>query len=112
MIKLPYDEIVAKLNEKSNLTSEEIASKIKLKMEQLSGLISKEGAAHIIANELGINLFECYTLLIYDIFVPQGNPKIHETFFRACVSIWKVLSGHYGNVRIDICQPFSLKVSA
>ena len=40
----------------------------------------------------------------------QGNPKIHETFFRACLSIWKVLSGNYGNVRVDFCQPFSLKV--
>ena len=27
-------------------------------MKQLSGLISKEGAAHIVANELGVKIFE------------------------------------------------------
>ena len=31
---------------------------IDLKLKQLSGLISKEGAAHIIANELGVKIFE------------------------------------------------------
>ena len=30
-------------------------------MKQLSGLISKEGAAHIVANELGIKLFDSFT---------------------------------------------------
>ncbi|HII71435.1 TPA: hypothetical protein HA265_01635, partial [Candidatus Woesearchaeota archaeon] len=34
---------------------------IKQKLEQLSGLISKDGAAHIVANELGINVFDEFT---------------------------------------------------
>jgi replication factor A1 len=58
MIKMPIEEIIAKIKEKSGLSDAEINSKIDLKLEQLSGLISKEGAAHIIANELGIKLFE------------------------------------------------------
>lgn len=58
MIKIPLSQIIEKIKEKANLSEEEINSKIKQKMEQLSGLISKEGAAHIIANELGIKLFE------------------------------------------------------
>jgi len=58
MIKIPLSTIIEKIKEKSNLTEQEINSKIEDKMAQLSGLISKEGAAHIIANELGIKLFE------------------------------------------------------
>jgi len=54
---LNYDEIVSKLKEKG-LGENEIEEKINKKMDQLSGLISKEGAAHIIANELGIKIFE------------------------------------------------------
>ncbi len=58
MIKIPLSQIIEKIKEKSNLSEEEINFKIKQKMDQLSGLISKEGAAHIIANEVGIKLFE------------------------------------------------------
>jgi len=58
MIKIPLSQIIEKIKEKSNLSEEQINNKIKQKMDQLSGLISKEGAAHIIANELGIKLFE------------------------------------------------------
>jgi replication factor A1 len=58
MIKVPLSQIIEKIKEKGGISEEEINSKITQKMEQLSGLISKEGAAHIIANELGIKLFE------------------------------------------------------
>lgn len=58
MIQMPYEDVVAKIKENSGLSDSEIESKISSKLEQLSGLISKEGAAHIIANELGIKLFE------------------------------------------------------
>ena len=58
MIQIPYEDVVAKIREKSGLSDSEIETKINNKLEQLSGLISKEGAAHIIANELGIKLFE------------------------------------------------------
>ncbi len=57
IVPLNYDAIVSKLKEKG-IGLFEIEEKIKNKMEQLSGLISKEGAAHIIANELGIKVFE------------------------------------------------------
>ena len=50
MIKVPLSTIIEKIKENSNLTIDDINSKIKEKMDQLSGLISDEGAAHIIAN--------------------------------------------------------------
>ena len=58
MIKIPLDQIIEKIKQNSSLTEEELNSKIDQKMKDLSGLISKEGAAHIIANELGVKLFE------------------------------------------------------
>ena len=58
MIKIPYEEIVLKINEKANISTTEIEERIDKKLKQLSGLISKEGAAHIVANELGVKIFE------------------------------------------------------
>lgn len=58
MIKLSYEQIVGKIQEHSSITDEELESKITDKLQALSGLISKEGAAHIVANELGVKLLE------------------------------------------------------
>src|SRR3989338_4277624 len=58
MIKIPYEQIVEKIKKEASLSEDEIGDKVKEKMKQLSGLISKEGAAHIIANELGIKLLD------------------------------------------------------
>ncbi|MBU1704973.1 MAG: DUF2240 family protein, partial [Nanoarchaeota archaeon] len=58
MLQVPLDQIIEKIKEKSGLSEQDIKKKIDDKLKQLSGLISKEGAAHIIANELGIKLFE------------------------------------------------------
>jgi ssDNA-binding replication factor A large subunit len=58
MINMPYEVIIERIKEKSGLSDSEITQKIDQKLNQLSGLISKEGAAHILANELGIKIFE------------------------------------------------------
>lgn len=58
MIKMEFSQIVNTIKEHSKLGEEEINQKIKQKMDNLSGLISKEGAAHIVANELGIKIFQ------------------------------------------------------
>ncbi|RME55235.1 hypothetical protein D6777_01175 [Candidatus Woesearchaeota archaeon] len=57
MIGFTYDQIVAKIKEEKGLTDEEIFLKVKEKLDKLSDLISKEGAAHIVATELGVNLY-------------------------------------------------------
>ena len=62
MFKLPLQDIINKIKEKTELSEAEINSKINQKLDQLSGLISKEGAAHIIANELGVkNTYQKYS---------------------------------------------------
>ncbi|MBW2967552.1 DUF2240 family protein [Candidatus Woesearchaeota archaeon] len=57
-MKLSYEQIVEKIKEKKGISEEEIEKRVNEKLDQLAGLISKDGAAHIIANELGINVFE------------------------------------------------------
>lgn len=58
MIKVPYEKIISILIEQKNLTEEELEKKISEKLESLNGLISREGAAHIVANDLGIKLVD------------------------------------------------------
>lgn len=57
MLRITYDEIIRRIKEERGLSDVEINVKIDAKLKQLSGLISREGAAHIIANELGLKLF-------------------------------------------------------
>ncbi|MBW2976360.1 DUF2240 family protein [Candidatus Woesearchaeota archaeon] len=61
MIKIPYEQIVERIKNEAKVSESEIEDKIKDKMKQLSGLISKEGAAHIVANEFGIRVFDSFT---------------------------------------------------
>lgn len=61
MFKWSYSDIVKEINNKTNLSEEDITSKIDKKLEVLKDLISKEGAAHIVANELGVKLVQEYS---------------------------------------------------
>src|SRR3989338_7421691 len=61
MIKLAYNDIISLLIEKTGLTKQVLEAKIQAKLDSLSVFISKEGAAHIIAHELGVKLFEQFT---------------------------------------------------
>ncbi|MFH1276463.1 MAG: OB-fold nucleic acid binding domain-containing protein [Candidatus Woesearchaeota archaeon] len=56
MFKIPLPEIKAKILESGKITADALELKIKNKINELSGLISEEGAAHIIANEFGVDL--------------------------------------------------------
>ena len=48
MFRISYTEIVEKITEATKLSSEDIDELVAKKLDQLSGLISKEGAAHIV----------------------------------------------------------------
>jgi hypothetical protein len=58
MIDIPIQQIIAKIKEQKGLSEAEIHAKIQEKLKQLAGLISEDGAAHIIANELGVQLIK------------------------------------------------------
>jgi ssDNA-binding replication factor A large subunit len=55
MLQGNYQQILKLISESSSLPIEEIERRIEAKRAKLSGLISKEGAAQIIASELGIS---------------------------------------------------------
>lgn len=52
------EEVINKIVEKTNLSEEDVKSRILEKQRELSGLVSLEGAAHIIAKELGLELLK------------------------------------------------------
>ena len=58
MVNKTYEEIVQKISESTSLSMQDIEAKIQKKIIELQDLISKEGAAHIIANEFGIKLYD------------------------------------------------------
>ena len=50
-----YTQLVGFIAENSGLTVDEIERRVQAKQAKLSGLISREGAAQVIAAELNIN---------------------------------------------------------
>ncbi|MGB9748376.1 MAG: OB-fold nucleic acid binding domain-containing protein [Candidatus Woesearchaeota archaeon] len=61
MIRITTEEIIQKIKEKTSYNEEAINEMINKKVKQLSGLITKEGAARIVANELGVPLFNNFS---------------------------------------------------
>lgn len=55
---MTLDELVKKIAEEGGLEDNEIRERVERKQKELGGLVTPEGAAHIVANEVGINLFE------------------------------------------------------
>src|SRR3989344_5497618 len=58
MINLSYEHILEKIQTQTKKPRSEIESLVQKKLAQLSDLISKAGAAHIIANELKVKLYD------------------------------------------------------
>jgi len=58
MPTLVYEDIVRKICDEKKISDTEVHSRVKEKLQQLSDLISKEGAAHIVANELGVRVYD------------------------------------------------------
>ncbi|MBI2047194.1 DUF2240 family protein [Candidatus Pacearchaeota archaeon] len=50
-----YSQLIERISKSSGMAAEEIDRRVEAKRAKLSGLISKEGAAQIVASELGIN---------------------------------------------------------
>jgi len=69
-----YTKLIERISNSSSLSTEEIERKVEAKKAKLSGLISKEGAAQIVAAELGIN-FEQERLKISELV--EGMKKVN-----------------------------------
>ena len=51
-----YTRLVERISQSAGILKEEVERKIEAKRAKLSGLVSKEGAAQIVAAQLGVNL--------------------------------------------------------
>jgi len=69
-----YQRILKKVAKSSGLSEEELERRVEAKRAKLAGLISKEGAAQVIAAELGIN-FDNETLKIDELL--SGMKKVN-----------------------------------
>lgn len=70
-----YDLLVQKVAETAGLAKEDIERKIEAKKASLSGLISKEGAAQIVAAELNVN-FEDQELKINELMAGMKKANV------------------------------------
>lgn len=70
MPTLLYEEIVQKICTEKSISPDDVHARVKEKLRELSDLVSKEGAAHIVANELGVR--------VYDQRVQSRKVKINE----------------------------------
>ena len=73
---LTYEQIVAKICQEKEVSQEEIEAKVKEKLNQLSDLISKQGAAHIIANEYGVRVYDPQTLTARKVQIRELLPAL------------------------------------
>ena len=74
MIQATYQQLVERIARLSGLDVEEIHRRVEAKKAKLSGLISNEGAAQVVAAELGIS-FEKQKFKVIDLLV--GMKKVH-----------------------------------
>ena len=72
---LPYQKILEISTEKASVSPLDFEERVKKKVELLSGLVSKEGAAHIVANELGVSLRESTS---GEMPIGKLSPDMHE----------------------------------
>ena len=68
-ISFSLEEIVDKIISETKISKKELEERIRVKREELGGLITEEGAAHIVASELGIDLFKDQKLSTTQLFI-------------------------------------------
>src|SRR3989344_1756571 len=73
MFGVSYQDIIKRINQETNISSEEIELKVKEKLSKMSDLVTKEGAAHIVAHELGVKIFQPVGKLTIDKLIAGMN---------------------------------------
>lgn len=93
-----YDRIIEKISKKSGVEKEEIERRVEAKRAKLSGLISKEGAAQVIAAELGIS-FDNEILKIEELLPGMRKVNVVGKIIRVSpVRTFKTKKGDDGKV--------------
>lgn len=70
-----YEKLLERIARSAGLMKEDVEKKVETKREKLSGLISKEGAAQVVASELGIS-FENEKLMIDELLPGMRNVNL------------------------------------
>ncbi len=70
------NELIKRIAEEGSLTEEEVLARVEEKRAELSGLISEEGAAYIVAKELGIAIIRQERLNITNIIPGMQNVDV------------------------------------
>ena len=75
---MELSEIISKIVEQTGMSEEEVKSKIARKREDLGNLISEEGAAYLVAKELGVDLIKprVYRLKIGNVIGGMRNVNL------------------------------------
>ncbi|MEK6940844.1 MAG: OB-fold nucleic acid binding domain-containing protein [Nanoarchaeota archaeon] len=66
-MQLNYESIIQKIIEITGKNRAEVESKIQQKTKELSELVSRDGAAHIVANEMGVKLYDLFSKTSYKV---------------------------------------------
>ncbi|MFX1466566.1 MAG: DUF2240 family protein [Promethearchaeota archaeon] len=72
------EEIIDKIISETKISKKELEERIRVKREELGGLITEEGAAHIVASELGIDLFKDQKLSTTQLFIKDLIPGMNN----------------------------------
>jgi len=70
-----YEKLLERIARSAGLMKEDVEKKVEAKREKLSGLISKEGAAQVVASELGVS-FEGEKLMIDELLPGMRNVNL------------------------------------
>ncbi len=80
---MPSEEIANKIIEDSDLDEDELEEEVEEKMEEFSGLVSEEGALHLVAKEHGIDLSEATE---NDLKIKNMVPEMRNVDIKARVT--------------------------
>ena len=116
---MELNEIIEKISNLSNIKKEEIEKRVKEKQLEFSGLISMEGAAHIVAKELGISLLKKEKKILKIENITSGmssvnvlgkvvrifEPREFEKDGRKGKVVNLILGDETGTIRISLWEP-------
>lgn len=73
------EEIIVKLEQQTGISKQELEKKINKKKEDLSGLVSPEGAAYLVARELGVNISNDFSKILEIKKILSGMKNVNLT---------------------------------
>ncbi|MFB6208846.1 MAG: DUF2240 family protein [Candidatus Nanohaloarchaea archaeon] len=77
---MEQEQIIEKIVEETELEEEEVEEKVEEKMEEFEGLVSEEGAVHLVAKEAGVQLAETSS---QDLKVDNIVPEMRKVNIKA-----------------------------